>query len=60
MAVSQFLTPPQDLFESWGLGYFAEHPEVFNYLVGALLIVYGLFRLFRSVRVIREARQQGQ
>lgn len=58
MAFSQFLTPPKDLFEQFGLGYLAENPAVFNYLVAALLVVYGFFRFLRSVKTIRESREQ--
>ncbi len=56
MAARQFLIPPKDLFEGFGLSYFVEHPDVFNYVVGAILILYGVFRFFRSVKVIRENR----
>jgi hypothetical protein len=54
MAIRQFLVPPKEVFEQWGLGYFADNPAVFNYLVGSLLIAYGVFRFFRSLRIVRQ------
>jgi hypothetical protein len=55
VAIRQFLPPPPPLFQ-WEFTYFENHPDVFNYLVGALLVAYGMFRFFRSVRAIRESR----
>jgi len=53
IAIQQFLPPPPPIFQ-WEFTYFEEHPAVFNYIVGALLVAYGLFRFLRSVRIIRQ------
>ncbi|MEM9984364.1 MAG: hypothetical protein AAF804_04650 [Bacteroidota bacterium] len=56
IAFTQFLGPPPAVFK-WEMTYFNDHPEVFNYIVGALLVAYGLFRFFRSVKIIRTMNQ---
>ncbi|MDX1908808.1 MAG: hypothetical protein SF053_17360 [Bacteroidia bacterium] len=53
VAFRQILPPPPDL-GAIRFDYFQDHPELFNYLVGGLLIAYGAFRLYRSWRLIQE------
>jgi hypothetical protein len=53
IAIQQFLPPPPPIFQ-WEFTYFEKHPEIFNYIVGALLVGYGMFRFLRSVRIIRQ------
>lgn len=52
IAIKQILPPPPPIFNhEWT--YFMEHPSHFNYLMAALLGAYGIFRLWRSYKVIK-------
>lgn len=53
VAAVQFLPAPPPLF-SFTWTYFEAHPAHFNYLIAALLIAYGAFRFYRSVKTLRE------
>jgi len=52
IAIKQLFPAPRDIF-SFEFTYFKEHPDQFNYLVGALLLAYGVFRLVRSLRILK-------
>ena len=53
IAIRQVLpsVPPPIYDYKWT--YFKDNPTHFNYLMGFLLIAYGIYRLFRSYKTIK-------
>jgi len=56
IAASQILSPPSGIYK-WEFTFLQDNPAIFNYIVAALLVAYGIFRFSRSVRAIKESRQ---
>ena len=52
IGIKQILTPPLKIF-SFEWTYFSEHPDHVNYISGVLLVLYGIFRLYRSYKIIK-------
>ncbi len=52
IAIKRLFPAPRDIF-SFEFTYFKDHPDQFNYLVGLVLITYGVFRLIRSVKILK-------
>jgi hypothetical protein len=57
IAVKRFLPPPPPLF-NFRMSFFEQNPDLYNILIGLLLIAYGAFRFYRSFRMIRENRRE--
>jgi uncharacterized membrane-anchored protein YitT (DUF2179 family) len=53
IAFTQFLpsVPPPIFDYEWE--YFQNHPTHFNYLMGGLLMAYGIYRIIRAIRTLR-------
>ncbi|MFK7922955.1 MAG: hypothetical protein AB8H47_13410 [Bacteroidia bacterium] len=53
IAIKQLLpsSPPPWFDVKWT--WLQDHPTVFNYTMGGLLIAYGIYRLFRSYKSIK-------
>ncbi|MEL6593572.1 MAG: hypothetical protein AAFQ87_04930 [Bacteroidota bacterium] len=55
IAIKQLLpaSPPPWFDVEWT--WLQDHPTVFNYLMGGLLVAYGIYRLYRSYKSIKAA-----
>lgn len=52
IAIKQLFPAPRNIF-NYEFTYFKENLDHFNYIVGALLLAYGIFRIVRSVRILK-------